>query len=114
MELDFHSFDASIWLCSPPIIKNRKDSQTEPNTLEKTGLQNEELNINCDESMKLSPLQSCTEEEKTTNERSAPVSNMDLDATSMVSNDNVVVSWYKRQLLKFRNVQVNCTTSTSF
>ena len=96
-----------------PIIKNRKDSQSEPSILEKTGLQNKELNINCDDSMNLSRLQPCTEEEKTTSERPAPVSNMDIDATSIVSNDNVVVSWYKKQLLKFRNVQVNCITTTS-
>jgi hypothetical protein len=103
MELDFHSFDASIWLCSPPIIKNKKDTQNGDKKLEKTCSSKEELNMDCDASRNLAL---SSEQTHAICQTQATYSSTDSDQTSTIPNDHVVVSWYKKQLLKFRNIQV--------
>ena len=103
MEYDFHSFDASIWLCSPPIIKNKKDTQQGNINLKESCSTTEELNMDCDASKNLSL---SSEQTHALYQTPVTASNMESDQTSTISNEHVVVSWYKKQLLKFRNIQV--------
>ena len=103
MELDFHSFDASIWLCSPPIITNKKDTQHGHKNLLESCSSKEELKMDCDASGNLSL---SSEQFHALYQTPVTASNMESDQTSTISNEHVVVSWYKKQLLKFRNIQV--------
>ena len=122
MEWDFNSFDASIWLCSPPTLKNKGESNAiEPNKGEneaeeqvklqqhnlelRSSIDNEKSNMECDGNQPLSTLthepvnlEVVCQNSLPKRESSRPIS---------TDNDHVVVSWYKKQLLKFRNLQVN-------
>ena len=106
MEIDFHSFDASIWLCSPPIIKSKRKSENAHKNIEASCSSNKELNMDCDASRNLS-----VSSEQTDALYQTPVTDPDMesDQPSTISNDHVVVSWYKKQLLKFKNIQVYTT-----
>ena len=77
MEWNYNSFDASVWLCSPPAFKNKKESlDTDSKTNLKEGVSSENPSLE--------------------------------NALEYLghSEHSVVVSWYKKQLLKFRNLQV--------
>lgn len=96
MEWDYNSFDASIWLCSPPTFKSKKGPfYTDSKRLLEAGKSNTEGDTTED----LSSADPLAEAHNV-----LPKSESNRNATS--SHDNVVVSWYKKQLLKFRNLQV--------
>ena len=96
VELDFNSFDASIWLCSPPAFK----SENEPYHIKlKRLLEAGRSNIECDN------IQHLSSEDKAVANHNA-VLELEFDRSAKSPHENVVVSWYKKQLLKFRNLQV--------
>ena len=104
MEWDYNSFDASIWLCSPPSFK----SKNEPHHTDlKRLLEAGKSNMECDATENVSPADSLV---KSQNVSSIPPPQFNSNAIS--PHDNVVVSWYKKQLLKFRNLQVRIYRST--
>ena len=118
MEWDYQSFDASIWLCSPPTLKTRKNSNItnsldgtygEESTLKENIEEKTDTNMDCDINQKSSFI---NREQNTisnsTNSTRNVTSPCELQKVFPGTNEHVVVSWYKKQLLKFRNLQVNC------
>ena len=116
MEPHYGSYDASIWLCSPPTRKTRKKLDItkkldEPNgeisSLRKNFKEASETDVDCDSNMKTS---SSKEEQNSTNnlnpQSSDSLSQKESDKILPRNNEHVVISWYKKQLLKFRNLQV--------
>ena len=116
MEPHYGSYDASIWLYSPPTRKTREKSGItykvdEPNgeisILENNVEEKAETNIDCDSNMKTS---SSKEEENNTNNLNPQSSDSqpqkESDKVLPRNNEHIVISWYKKQLLKFRNLQV--------
>ena len=104
MEWDYNSFDASIWLCSPPTFKSKKEPH---HTDLKRLLEAGKSNMECDTAEDVSPASPLVEYHNI-------VPKSELKGNETTSHDNIVVSWYKKQLLKFRNLQVkNCGRFTS-
>ena len=117
MERHYYSFDASIWLCSPPTRKSMKKSSI-TNKLEERNGENSSLEYNveekiendvdCDSNMKTSSSQ----QEQNSIDNPNPLSRDSLsqnesDKVLPRNDEHVVISWYKKQLLKFRNLQVS-------
>ena len=104
MEWDYESFNASIWLCSPPSVKNKnrhlEDSNIVSNICTST---TKELSMDCDSTSSL-PADETNVDETVRSEITNPEQQSNIHTES--SNDSIVVSWYKKQLLKFRNLQV--------
>ena len=104
MEWDYESFNASIWLCSPPSVKNKssnlEDSSIVSNLCTST---TKELSMDCDSTSSL-PADETNNDETVRSETTDPEQQSNIHTES--SNDSIVVSWYKKQLLKFRNLQV--------
>ena len=104
MEWDYESFNASIWLCSPPSVKNKssnlEDSSIVSNICTST---TKELSMDCDSTSSL-PADETNNDETVRSETTDPEQQSNIHTES--SNDSIVVSWYKKQLLKFRNLQV--------
>ena len=104
MEWDYESFNASIWLCSPPSVKNKnsihEDSSSVSNLCTST---TKELSMDCDSTSSL-PADETNNDETVRSETTDPEQQSNIHTES--SNDSIVVSWYKKQLLKFRNLQV--------
>ena len=97
MEWDYNSFDASIWLCSPPNFKSKKEPyHTDLKKLLGAG----KSNMECDTTENVSPADLLV---KSHNVVSESEFNRNV---ARGPHDNVAVSWYKKQLLKFRNLQV--------
>ena len=106
MEWDYESFNASIWLCSPPSVKNKNCN----NDLEDTNIVSNlctsttrELSMDCDSASSLLADEKNVEE-LVRSDTTDPDQQSNIHTES--SNDSIVVSWYKKQLLKFRNLQV--------
>ena len=116
MEWDYQSFDASIWLCSPPTLKTRKNSNI-TNSLDGTDGETPVLQDNIEEQTDTN--MDCDINQKNSSAKSEqhaihyPDSTRDVTTPSELqsvlpgANEHVVVSWYKKQLLKFRNLQVS-------
>ena len=104
MEWDYESFNASIWLCSPPSVKNKssnlEDSSIVSNICTST---TKELSMDCDSTSSL-PADETNVDGTVRSEITNPEQQPNIHTES--SNDSIVVSWYKKQLLKFRNLQV--------
>ena len=108
MEWDYESFNASIWLCSPPSVKNKNCNNDLEGKNIVSNLSNsttKELSMDCDSTSSLQTDEKNVDE-VVRSEISDPEQQSNIHTES--SNDSIVVSWYKKQLLKFRNLQVRC------
>ena len=105
MEWDYHTFnfDASIWLCSAPTLKTREKSNIS-NGLSETDGEKSIIQSNLHENT-LNDID-CDITEKASSSTRGQNSICDSIPKSRDSNEHIVVSWYKKQLLKFRNLQV--------
>ena len=104
MEWDYESFNASIWLCSPPSVKNKNSNLEASNIVSNLGTSTtKELSMDCDSTSSL-PADETNVDETVRSEITNPEQQSNIHTES--SNDSIVVSWYKKQLLKFRNLQV--------
>ena len=104
MEWDYESFNASIWLCSPPSVKNKNSNLRESNNVSNLCTSTtKELRMDCDSTSSL-PADETNNDETVRSEITNPEQQSNINTES--SNDSIVVSWYKKQLLKFRNLQV--------
>ena len=104
MEWDYESFNASIWLCSPPSVKNRSSNLEATNIVSNLCTSTtKELSMDCDSTSSL-PADEANVDDSVRSEITNPEQQSNIHTES--SNDSIVVSWYKKQLLKFRNLQV--------
>ena len=105
MEWDYHTFnfDASIWLCSAPTLKTREKSNISNGLSEADG-EKSIIQSNLDENTPND--MDCDITEKAYSTASGQNSICDSIPKSKDTNEHIVVSWYKKQLLKFRNLQV--------
>ena len=104
MEWDYESFNASIWLCSPPSVKNKNSNLEDSSIVSNLCNSNtKELSMDCDSTSSL-PADETNNDETVRSETTDPEQQSNIHTES--SNDSIVVSWYKKQLLKFRNLQV--------
>ena len=113
----YGSFDASIWLCSPPTVKSKKKSSI-THDLDETDGEISTLHNNVEEKTKAAmdcdnDVKECSskKEQKGAN---GLISHLDNELSQLRENETqlkhtnepVVFSWYKKELLKFRNLQV--------
>ena len=105
MEWDYHTFnfDASIWLCSAPTLKTREKSNIS-NGLSETDGEKSIIQNNLDENTQHD--MDCDKTGKAYSTTKGQNSICDSIPQSNDTNEHIVVSWYKKQLLKFRNLQV--------